>query len=70
MSLYEFLEMMDFSAEVEVLVRDDKGKELPLCIGYSEEIQDHLKLSYSTGRYKAIQIGIKDDHMLVIVIEE
>lgn len=70
MKLYEFLEMLDFSAEAEILLRDNKGHEHAFCIGYAPEIQEHLELSFSTELYKVIQIGRKDNNIVIVVIEE
>lgn len=69
-NLYEFLDMIG-NIEVSVFERLDNGKERPLFIGYPEELQEHLKLAFSTTRYKVFFISeAKNDLLTLLVIEE
>ena len=69
MGLYEFLDLVDHSAEVEVLLMEDSGRIRPLCTGYGEELREHLELSFRTGSYKVTQIGIRHGCISVVAVE-
>ena len=67
-NLYEFLDMIG-NIEVEISERLDNGKERPLCIGYPDEIKEHLELSFSTCRYQVFFISqIKKGEILELVV--
>ena len=68
--LYDFLDQMVGDIEIAVHERSDTGRERLICIGYPEEIQEHLKLTYSTTRYQVFYIqDIRHGILKLLVIE-
>lgn len=69
-NLWEFLDMMG-DIEVEIVERLNNGHDKTICIGYPDEIMEHLKLTYSTTRYKVFYINQMRHGILVLnVIED
>lgn len=68
-NLYDLLGMVG-NSEVSVFERLETGNDRPLFIGYPEELQEHLELSFSTFRYKVFFMIAKDNLLVLTVVEE
>lgn len=68
-NLYDFLGMVG-NTEVSVFLRLDNGNDRPLFIGYPEELQEHLELSFSTFLYKVFFMNVEDNLLILTVVEE
>lgn len=70
-NLYDFLDQMVGDIEIAIYERLDNLSERLLCIGYPEELQEHLKLTYSTTRYQVFYIqDIRHGILTLLVIAE
>ena len=69
LSLYELLNVIGF-IELYITEMLDSGKDIPLMIGFPDEVREHLELTYSTTRYEVVHFDSIKNEMLTITVVE